>query len=114
MAQIHCYPTWNISTTSPSLCLIDRLLCTIERKTGSGLAICLFVILVYSFISVMARPLRIEFAGALYHVTSRGDKRDDIYLEDTDRDSFLSALSDVCERFNLKNSVDRSILIAGS
>ena len=30
----------------------------------------------------MSRPLRIEFAGALYHVTSRGDRRDDIYLDD--------------------------------
>ena len=28
----------------------------------------------------MARPLRIEFAGALYHLTARGDGREDIYL----------------------------------
>ena len=27
----------------------------------------------------MARPLRLEFSGALYHVTSRGDRREDIY-----------------------------------
>jgi hypothetical protein len=30
----------------------------------------------------MARPLRLEFAGALYHVTSRGDKRKDIYFDE--------------------------------
>lgn len=48
----------------------------------------------------MARPLRIEFAGALYHVTSRGDGREDIYLDDTDKESFLEILKDVCERFN--------------
>jgi REP element-mobilizing transposase RayT len=48
----------------------------------------------------MARPLRIEFSGALYHVTSRGDKRDDIYLDNADRECFLSVLSDVCERCN--------------
>ena len=30
----------------------------------------------------MARPLRIEFAGGLYHVTSRGDRREDIFLDD--------------------------------
>jgi hypothetical protein len=41
-------------------------------ETGSGLAFCIFLILVS--ITVMARPLRIEFSGALYHVTSRGDK----------------------------------------
>lgn len=48
----------------------------------------------------MTRPLRIEFAGALYHVTSRGDGREDIYLDDNDRECFLEVLSDVCERFN--------------
>ncbi|MDA3868543.1 MAG: transposase [Gammaproteobacteria bacterium] len=48
----------------------------------------------------MSRPLRIEFAGALYHVTSRGDGQDDIYLDDDDRNNFLEVLSDVCDRFN--------------
>ena len=33
----------------------------------------------------MARPIRIEQAGALYHVTSRGDRREDIDLDDEDR-----------------------------
>ena len=37
----------------------------------------------------MARPLRIEFAGALYHVTSRGDRREAIYEDDADREAFL-------------------------
>lgn len=48
----------------------------------------------------MARPLRIEFAGALYHVTSRGDRREDIYEDDVDRQSFLAVLGDVAARFN--------------
>ncbi|HED15705.1 MAG TPA: transposase [Gammaproteobacteria bacterium] len=48
----------------------------------------------------MARQLRIEFAGALYHVTSRGDRQEDIYLDDKDRVNFLAVLGDVCERFN--------------
>ncbi len=48
----------------------------------------------------MARPLRIEFAGALYHVTSRGDRQEDIYLDDIDRAAFLDILGKVCERFN--------------
>ena len=47
----------------------------------------------------MARPLRIEFAGALYHVTSRGDRREDIYLDDADRVMFLEVLAEVCDRF---------------
>jgi putative transposase len=45
----------------------------------------------------MARPLRLEFAGALYHVTSRGDRREDIYEEDEDRSYFIQLLGDVCE-----------------
>ena len=48
----------------------------------------------------MARPLRIEFPGALYHVTSRGDGRDDIYFEDQDRELWLNVLDLVCGRYN--------------
>jgi len=48
----------------------------------------------------MARPLRIEFAGALYHVTSRGDGQEAIYLDDTDRGLYLEVLADVQHRFN--------------
>ena len=48
----------------------------------------------------MARPLRLELAGGLYHVTSRGDGREDIYLSDADRETWLSVLGHVCARFN--------------
>lgn len=48
----------------------------------------------------MARPLRLEFSGALYHVTSRGDRREDIYLDDEDRIDWLEVLGKVCGRFN--------------
>ncbi len=48
----------------------------------------------------MARPLRLEFAHALYHVTSRGDRREDIYLDDADREAWLAVLGQVCKRFN--------------
>jgi len=48
----------------------------------------------------MARPLRLELSGAVYHVTSRGDGREDIYLSDDDRIAWLETLSQVCERFN--------------
>jgi len=36
----------------------------------------------------MARPLRLEFAGALYHVTSRGNRREMIFESDDDRRTF--------------------------
>lgn len=48
----------------------------------------------------MARPLRIEFPGALYHVTSRGNGGDATYVDDEDRKQWLVVLDHVCERFN--------------
>ena len=47
----------------------------------------------------MARPLRIEFPGALYHVIPRGDGREGIYLEEDNRQAWLGILGAVCERF---------------
>lgn len=48
----------------------------------------------------MARPLRVEFAGAVYHVTARGNAGEDIFADDTDRLKFLEVLGDVVERFD--------------
>jgi putative transposase len=48
----------------------------------------------------MARPLRVEFPGALYHVTSRGDRREAIFEDDEDRGAFLATLHEVVVRFN--------------
>ena len=44
----------------------------------------------------MSRPLIMEYAGALYHGTSRGDRQEDSYEEDADCRLFLSVLGDVC------------------
>lgn len=48
----------------------------------------------------MTRPLRIEFPGALYHVTSRGDRKAAIFRDDTDRAMWLQTLGEVCARFD--------------
>ena len=48
----------------------------------------------------MARPLRIEFPGAVYHVTARGNARRKIYRDDEDRETFLATLAWVVERFD--------------
>jgi len=47
----------------------------------------------------MARPLRLEFSGALYHVTSRGNRRVAIYDEDKDRVNFLTILSGAIDAY---------------
>ena len=46
----------------------------------------------------MARPLRITFAGALYHVTTRGNAQEDIFADDADRLRFLSLLHHTVDR----------------
>lgn len=46
----------------------------------------------------MARKLRIQFPGAIYHVMSRGDRREDIFRDDFDRESFLKTLADACAK----------------
>ncbi len=48
----------------------------------------------------MSRPLRLELSGGLYHVTSRGDRHEDIYADDTDRLAWLDTLAHCCERYN--------------
>src|SRR3990170_8349518 len=47
----------------------------------------------------MARPLRIEFEGAFYHITSRGNLRDRIFFDDKDRETFLEILRRTKERY---------------
>jgi len=48
----------------------------------------------------MARPLRVEFEDAVYHITARGNARQDIFLGDEDRIGFLAVLADVVDRFS--------------
>jgi len=50
----------------------------------------------------MARPLRIEYEGALYHLTSRGDRRETIFEDDQDRAKFLGILGDVIGQMQWK------------
>ena len=47
----------------------------------------------------MARPLRLEFPHAVYHVTGRGNARQDIVADDTDRRCFLAILAHVVDRY---------------
>jgi putative transposase len=55
---------------------------------------------VSTMVGGMARPLRIEYDGAFYHLTSRGNERKAIFKDDTDRQLFLDSLSQVTERFH--------------
>lgn len=50
----------------------------------------------------MARPLRIQYCDAYYHVMNRGNRREDIFITDQDRKVFLDALADSCDTFQVK------------
>jgi len=49
----------------------------------------------------MGRAVRIEYPGALYHITSRGNEKKDIFLADEDRIKFLNILRDYHERYGI-------------
>jgi REP element-mobilizing transposase RayT len=46
----------------------------------------------------MPRKIRVEYPGAIYHVMSRGDRREDIFLDDVDRQDFLKTLAEACQK----------------
>ena len=49
-------------------------------------------------IAAMPRPLRIQYAGARYHVMSRGDRREPIVYNEADRVEFLQTLGQACQK----------------
>ena len=46
----------------------------------------------------MPRKMRVQFSGAMYHVMSRGDQRDDIFFDDVDRHDFIKTLAEACQK----------------
>jgi len=50
---------------------------------------------------IMARPIRLEYANAVYHVTARGNERKAIFRDDADRVRFLETVEEAVERFGV-------------
>ena len=46
----------------------------------------------------MARKLRVQYPGAIYHVMNRGDRRELIFMDDADRQRFVETLGEVCAK----------------
>ena len=46
----------------------------------------------------MPRTMRVEYPGAIYHVMDRGDRREDIFVNDVDRQDFLKTLAEACQK----------------
>lgn len=49
----------------------------------------------------MSRPLRIEYPGAVYHVTARGNRRSNIFTDEEDNSVFLAILAETVKRFHV-------------
>ncbi len=54
----------------------------------------------------MSRPLLLEFPGAIYHMTSRGDRREAMYADDEDRTAFVSIHGQAADRFDAQLLVE--------
>ena len=50
----------------------------------------------------MPRPLRVEYAGAIYHIVIRGNARQDIFRNDADRERFLRRLAESVETYGVQ------------
>jgi putative transposase len=50
----------------------------------------------------MARPLRVEYPGAFFHVTNRGNGRQKIFKDNRDREKLLGYLAGAVEKFSIK------------
>src|SRR5580692_3479540 len=46
----------------------------------------------------MARKLRVQYPGAVYHVMNRGDRREPVFKDDQDRQTFLRTLGEACAK----------------
>jgi len=58
----------------------------------------------------MARPIRIEYEGGFYHVTSRGNARQEIFADAEDYRTFLTILADFVSRSGVRYRDESQIL----
>jgi REP element-mobilizing transposase RayT len=54
----------------------------------------------------MPRKMRVEYAGAIYHVMRRGDRREDLFWDDVDRQDFLKTLAEACPKTGFQVPAD--------
>ena len=57
----------------------------------------------------MARKLRVEYPGAIYHLMNRGDRREPIFRDDEDRECFLATLGQACAKTGWQGRVEPQI-----
>ncbi len=78
--------------------LIRTRVATVYKCQSSLLTLCIDRIRGFGKSASMPRKLRIQYPGAMYHVMSRGDRRENIFWDEQDRVVFLSTLSEACRK----------------
>ncbi|MEI6077255.1 MAG: hypothetical protein WCS94_16870 [Verrucomicrobiota bacterium] len=58
----------------------------------------------------MARKIRVEYEGAIYHVMNRVDRQELIFLDDKDRETFLATLDEACAKTASRTSKSSAAL----
>lgn len=48
----------------------------------------------------MARPLRLKFENAVYHITARGNRKDDIFYSSQDKSNFIKKMNEMFEKYS--------------
>src|SRR6266545_970065 len=104
-------PAINVNGSVPAIRQLPLDTCSGGRDSGDG----------------MARKLRIQYPGAVYHVMNRGERRESIFHDNDDRQRFIETLGEVCGKtgwqvhayclmpnhFHLVLETPRSNLVAG-
>jgi REP element-mobilizing transposase RayT len=70
--------------------------CTAERRARASVTI--DTLAAHDYLRFMARRLRIQYPGAIYHVMNRGDQREAIFRDDDDRRQLLLTLGEACRK----------------
>src|ERR1039458_3509260 len=70
----------------------------VKPEVGCGLLLALDVLGRVCVLAGMPRTMRVEYPVAIYHVMDRGDRREDIFVNDVDRQDFLKTLAEACQK----------------
>ncbi len=96
---MNCWPRADsIAASTRNSSGIDRSGVGRRRPAKRGQALLLTTEGGFSTVARMARRLRVEYPGAVYHAMSRGDRREPIFHDDRDREQFLATLGEACQK----------------
>jgi REP element-mobilizing transposase RayT len=114
IAQFYVFACWNalpltggtMDSLAQKFQFKVKIPFALGAEAGAGVQVSVLTICIFSIAGEvrerqsfpMPRQLRLEYRGAIYHVINRGDRREDIFRDDEDRQCFLSTLGEACQK----------------